>query len=150
VDVETFSSLGKLLAVVFPREGDCLMHVIERPEVRSDHGTVLTKAVLRAAEKLGLNQGALAHVLGVSEASVSRMKKGDYVLQDSSKAFELAVLFVRLFRSLDAIVGGDEAVARAWFANLNLTLHATPAEKVRTVAGLTDVIAYLDARQALV
>jgi DNA-binding XRE family transcriptional regulator len=124
--------------------------VIERPEVRSTQGTVLTKAVLRAAEKLGLNQGTLAHVLGLSEATVSRMKKGDYALQADTKPFELGVLFVRLFRSLDAIVGGDEAVSRAWFANPNLTLGATPAEKVRTVAGLTDVIAYLDARHALV
>jgi DNA-binding XRE family transcriptional regulator len=124
--------------------------VIERPEVRSTQGTVLTKAVLRAAEKLDLNQGALAHVIGVSEPTVSRMKKGGYVLQADTKPFELAVLLVRLFRSLDAIVGGDEAVARAWFANPNLTLGATPAEKVRTIAGLTDVLAYLDARQALV
>jgi DNA-binding XRE family transcriptional regulator len=124
--------------------------VIERAEVRSAQGTVLTKAVLRAAEKLDLNQGALAHVLGVSEATVSRMKRGGYVLQADTKPFELGALLVRLFRSLDAIVGGDEAVARAWFANPNLTLGATPAEKVRTVAGLTDVLAYLDARQALV
>ena len=126
------------------------MPVIERPEVRSAQGTVLTKAVLRAAGKLDLNQGALAHILGVSEATVSRMKKGDYVLQTGTKAFELGVLFVRLFRSLDAIVGGDEASARAWLANPNLALGATPAEKIRTVAGLVDVITYLDARQALV
>ena len=36
------------------------------------------------------------------------------------KSFELALLFIRLFRSLDAIVGGDEAVARAWLRNENL------------------------------
>jgi hypothetical protein len=124
--------------------------VIEKPVVNSAHVAVLTKATLRAAGKLGLNQGALAHILGLSEATVSRMKKGDYVLAADSKAFELAVLFVRLFRSLDAIVGGDEAVARAWLANPNLALGATPAEKIRTVAGLTDVIAYLDARRNLV
>jgi Protein of unknown function (DUF2384) len=78
------------------------------------------------------------------------MKKGDYVLHAGSKAFELGVLFVRLFRSLDAIVGGDEPAARAWLANPNLALGAKPAEKIRTVAGLTEVIAYLDARRNLV
>jgi DNA-binding XRE family transcriptional regulator len=124
--------------------------VIEKPVVHSAHQAALTKAALRAAGKLDLNQGALAHILGLSEATVSRMKKGDYVLAADSKAFELAVLFVRLFRSLDAIVGGDEAVARAWLANPNLALGATPAEKIRTVAGLTDVIAYLDACRNLV
>jgi hydrogenase maturation factor len=126
------------------------MQVLERPEVRSVQGTVLTKAVLRAADKLAVNQAALADILGLSEAQVSRMRKGDKVLQTGTKASELGVLFVRLFRSLDAIVGGDEAVARAWLANPNLALGAKPAERIRTVVGLIDVIAYLDARKALV
>jgi uncharacterized protein (DUF2384 family) len=124
--------------------------LVERPELHSAQGTVLTKAVLRAADKLDVKQSALAAILGVSEATVSRMKKGDYVLHTDTKAFELAVLFVRLFRSLDAIVGGDETAARAWLANPNLALGAKPLEKIRTVPGLMDVIAYLDARKALV
>ena len=111
---------------------------------------VLTKAVLNAADKLDVNGVALATVLGVSEATVSRMKSGDYRLDASRKEFELGVLFVRLFRSLDAIVGGDEAVARAWLANSNLALSGAPAEQIRTVTGLVDVIAYLDARRAIV
>jgi hypothetical protein len=100
-------------------------------------------------------EGGMAGPAGMAprlagKPTVSRMKKGDYVLQTGTKAFELGVLFVRLFRSLDAIVGGDEASARAWLANPNLALGATPAEKIRTVAGLVDVITYLHARQALV
>jgi hypothetical protein len=123
--------------------------VVESSQVRTAQGTVLTKAVLRAADKLDVNQAALAAILGVSEATVSRMKKGDYVLHADSKAFELAVLFVRLFRSLDEIVGGDEAVARAWLANPNLAFDAKPVEKIRTVPDLMDVITYLDARKSL-
>jgi DNA-binding XRE family transcriptional regulator len=122
--------------------------IAERPGVRLSQKAVLTKAVLRAADKLDVNQAALADILGVSEATVSRMRKGDYVLQ--AKAFELGVLFVRLFRSLDAIVGGDEAVARAWLASHNLALEAKPAEQIRTITGLTDVIAYLDARRSII
>jgi uncharacterized protein (DUF2384 family) len=123
--------------------------LVESPQVRSAQGTVLTKAVLLAADKLDVKQASLAAILGVSEATVSRMKKGDYVLHADSKAFELAVLFVRLFRSLDVMVGGDEAVARAWLANPNLALDAKPVEKIRTVPGLMDVITYLDARKSL-
>lgn len=126
------------------------MQVLESPEVRSAQGAALSKAALRAADKLGVSQAALASILGLSEASVSRMKKGDYILQPGAKAFELAVLFVRLFRSLDAIVGGDEAVASAWLANHNLALGAKPAEKIRSVPGLMNVIDYLDARKALI
>jgi hypothetical protein len=125
------------------------MPVLERTEIRSTQETVLTKAVLHAADKLDVKQAALAIILGVSEATVSRMRKSDYVLHADTKPFELGVLFVRLFRSLDAIVGGDEAVARAWLANPNLALDAKPAEKIRTVPGLMDVIAYLDARKSL-
>ncbi|MGO4869664.1 MAG: antitoxin Xre/MbcA/ParS toxin-binding domain-containing protein [Roseiarcus sp.] len=122
----------------------------ENRVVRPDRGVVLTKAVVRAAERLDVKARLLAAVLGVSEATVSRMKKGDFTLEAGAKPFELAVLFVRLFRSLDAIVGGDEAVARSWLANPNLALDGRPIEKIRTVVGLIDVIAYLDARRALV
>jgi Protein of unknown function (DUF2384) len=62
----------------------------------------------------------------------------------------LGVLFVRLFRSLDAIVGGDEAVARAWLANPTLALDAKPAERIRTIPGLMDVITYLDSCRSVI
>jgi hypothetical protein len=59
-------------------------------------------------------------------------------------------LFVRLFRSLDAIVGGDSNVASAWLRNANTVFGTAPVTKIQTVAGLVDVIAYLDARRALI
>lgn len=118
--------------------------------VRREEGTVVTKALLRAAEELGLTAKALAAVIGVSEATLSRMKKDGFALAPGTKPFELAVLFVRLFRSLDAIVGGDPQVARAWLGNANDALDGRPVDKIRTIAGLLDVIAYLDARRARV
>lgn len=117
---------------------------------RPEAGPVMTRAVVRAAEQLRLNARILASVIGVSEATVSRMKRGEFKLEPGTKPFELAVLFVRLFRSLDAIVGGDNAVAAAWIANPNTALDARPIEKLQTVSGLVDVIAYLDARRALI
>ena len=118
------------------------------PVIRPKQEVVLTKAVLRAADTLGVKARQLASVLGVSETTVSRMKKGGFLLEADTKPFELGVLFVRLFRSLDAIMGGDEHSARAWLENPNLALGAQPAEKIRSIAGLVDVIAYLDARRA--
>lgn len=116
----------------------------------SGQGVVLSKAVIRVGEQFELPAKTLAAILGVSEASVSRMKRGDFTLEPATKPFELGVLFIRLFRSLDAIVGGDGAVARAWLTNPNTVLKARPVEKIQTIAGLVDVIAYLDARRALV
>ena len=111
---------------------------------------VVTEAVIRAADQLGVNAKSLSAVLGVSEATVSRMRRKEFLLERGTKPFELGVLFVRLFRSLDAIVGGDETVAKAWIKNQNLALEARPLEKISTIAGLIDVIAYLDSRRALV
>ena len=113
-------------------------------------GAVITKATLRAADLLGITAKALSSIIGVSEATVSRMRKQDFALEAGTKPFELAVLFVRLFRSLDAIAGGDEPVARAWLRNENMALGDVPLEKIVTITGLVDVIAYLDARRALI
>ncbi len=121
-----------------------------RPISAADKGAVLTKATLKAASQLGLTNKLLATVIGVSEATVSRMRSGDYTLQHGQKAFELAVLFVRLYRSLDAIVGGDDAVAGSWLKNRNSVLDGEPIALIQTVPGLMNVIQYLDARRAIV
>ena len=113
-------------------------------------GRVMTKAVMRAASLLVVPQATLSRILGVSEATVSRMGAGTYQLTPGDKPFELAVLFVRLFRSLDAIAGGDAAVARAWLRNPNTTLDDTPLALVQSVSGLVNVVAYLDAARARV
>ena len=117
---------------------------------RPEAGAVVSKAVVRAADQLHLTARVLASVIGVSEATVSRMKRGEFGLEAGTKPFELGVLFIRLYRSLDAIVGGNDDVAAKWLANPNTALDARPIEKLQTVSGLVDVIAYLDARRALV
>lgn len=121
-----------------------------RPASTADQAAVLTKATLRAAAKLGLTNKLLATVIGVSEATISRMGTGGYTLQRGQKPFELAVLFVRLYRSLDAIVGGDDVVAGSWLKNRNTVLDAEPVALIQTVPGLMNVIQYLDARRAVI
>jgi hypothetical protein len=116
----------------------------------ADEATVVTKAVLRAAERLGVTNRLLAGILGLSEATISRMGSGAYLLTPGDKPFELAVLFLRLFRSLDAIVGGDQAAARAWLQSENTALGAAPIGLIPSLAGLVNVVGYLDARRALV
>ncbi|HUG41090.1 MAG TPA: MbcA/ParS/Xre antitoxin family protein [Longimicrobiales bacterium] len=112
------------------------------PEPARD--VVLTKAVRSAAARLALRNRHLAEVLGTSEATVSRLT-GGRTIDPRSKEGELALLFLRLFRSLDALVGGDEAKARAWLESENEHLGAVPAERIRRVEGLVDVVHYLDA-----
>ncbi len=126
------------------------MTIIDHQTVRAEEGAVVTRATLRAAARLGLKARKLAQVIGVSEPTVSRLKSGSVVLERGSKSFELAILFVRLFRSLDAVTGGDETVARAWLVNPNTALGGAPIDRIVGITGLFDVIAYLDARRALV
>jgi Antitoxin Xre/MbcA/ParS C-terminal toxin-binding domain/Antitoxin Xre-like helix-turn-helix domain len=113
-------------------------------------GAVVTKAALRAADLLGVSNKALAQIVGLSEASVSRMGSGGYTLTAGDKPFELAVLFIRFYRALDAIVHGDAGVARAWMTSPNTALGGTPLVLIQTLPGLVHAVAYLDARRALV
>ena len=68
---------------------------------------VLTKAVLRCAELMGLRTTQTASVLGLSKSTLSRMNDGSYLLKKNAKEWELAALLIRLYRSLDAIMAGD-------------------------------------------
>lgn len=86
---------------------------VAESDPRAD-GALVTKALLRAAGRLELISKDLARILGLSEATISRMNRGTYVLSPDQKPFELALLLVRLYRSLDSIAGGDPQVARAW------------------------------------
>jgi hypothetical protein len=116
--------------------------VAAKPENRS---ATVSKAVRRAAELLRLSQAVVAEILGVSTSSVSRLYAGTYLLQaERKKEWELALLFLRLFRSLDAILGHGEQ-ARAWLEGTNLALSGRPVELIRTTEGLVRVIQYLDA-----
>ena len=117
---------------------DALRAQIPAPEV------VLAKATLAAARRLGVTNRELARILGTSDASISRLGRDRTVRIDSAEA-RLAALFLRLFRSLDSIVGGDEEAARAWFRGDNLHLGGVPSERVQSVEGLVDVVHYLDA-----
>ena len=95
-----------------------------------------------------LAQADLARVIGVSGATLSRMANGRKALEAGSKPWQLAALFVRLFRSLDAIVGSDDAAARAWLRADNHALGGVPLALIREPAGLVRTVDYLDAARA--
>lgn len=109
-----------------------------------DPSLVTARAALAAADRLGLTNRHLAAVIGTSEASVSRMQRSRGV-DPASKEGELALMFVRLFRSLDALMGGSDDQSRAWMHAMNDHVGGVPAERIRTVEGLVDVVQYLDA-----
>jgi len=116
----------------------------------TERSAVVSKAASRAADWLGLTNAALARTIGVSEATASRLKAGTYVLEPSTKPYELALLLIRLFRGLDAVVGGDEASSRSWMVAVNRALGGVPRDLVQTVTGLLAAVDYVDAARARV
>lgn len=117
----------------------------------SQQQQVVAKAVLRAADRLQMPASELSKIVGMSESTLSRLRT------DPSKAsfrhrkdMELALLFLRVFRSLDALVGGEEEQASQWLRAPNQHLHGIPVDRMKDIEGLVHVAEYLDAMRAKV
>ena len=119
-------------------------------EVEEGDGKVLTTAITRIAEFWGLTNAKLGSVLGLSQATVSRLRSGRSELDPASKSFEAGQFLLRLFRSLDALLGSDDMAARTWLATPNLDLEARPFDLIDSFKGLMTVCDYVDAHRARV
>jgi plasmid maintenance system antidote protein VapI len=113
-------------------------------------GPLITKAFLRAGELLGLSQKDLADVIGISEAGISRLVNRGKALSIGGKETELALQFIRVFRSLGALLGGRETEMRKWLDAPNSALQGVPRELIKTLPGLFHVTQYLDAMRGKV
>ena len=120
-----------------------------QPRPTPDRSVVLTKATLSAAEQLGLSNADLAAVIGVSEPTISRLK-GSHgrTIDPKSKEGELALMLIRVFRSLDPLIGGDEGQRKAWMSSYNRALVGQPNQLIRKADGLVRTLAYLDGMRA--
>ena len=116
----------------------------------AEPAAVLSRAVARAADHLGLRQTQLARILGLSPATTSRLSNGSWQLAPESKSWELALAFVRLYRSLAALTGGETQAMRDWLHSGNDALGAVPGERMLSAEGLISVLQYLDAARGRV
>ena len=116
-----------------------------------DKAKVLTKAVVSTATYLDIPKNKLARILGVSGATVTRLYTDAYRLSPDKKEWDFAVLLVRLFRSLDSIVGGSANDARNWLNSENMALAGKkPADLIETTEGIVRVVTYLDSCRAVI
>ena len=114
-----------------------------------DPGAVVLDAAVRASELLGVSQAQLARIIGIDPSTLSRRVRSRKGLDTRSKEYEAALLWIRLFRSLDAIVGSHDASARAWLTSPNLAFAGQrPRELIDQTEGLVRVLQYLDAHRA--
>ena len=53
------------------------MRLVPQPDSLPSDSVIVIKALVRSADRIEMSNKLLARVIGVSEASVSRMRKGD-------------------------------------------------------------------------
>lgn len=111
---------------------------------------ILGKAFLRCIDNLQLSRAELSHIVGFSAASISRLCDGKKQIKPNSKEGELVLLLLRIYRSLDAMFGGNQQHCKLWLHAPNQHLQAIPLKKMYTICGLNEVAFYLDALRAKV
>lgn len=116
--------------------------------IQVDPGYVLAKAVGRSADLLGLSGAAVARIIGLSEPTVSRILKGERAIDPLSKEGELSLLLVRVYRSLDPLIGTDDQKRRDWMRGYNKALGGIPNKLIERTDGLVGTLNYLDGMRA--
>lgn len=109
-----------------------------------DASLVLGEAVLNAGAQLGLSATQVGQVIGRDRSSIGRNG-----VNPKSKSGELAMLLVRLFRSLYSIVGGQPGHMLHFMRTKNQGTQGVPQEQIYSVDGLVGVVQYLDAMRGL-
>ena len=120
------------------------MSALQQPNA----STTLMKAFNNACDSLGITREVKSKILGVNISTLSR--KNLIGFDETSKTAELQCHFIRLYRSLFAISGGDNAFMNHWFTTENKALNGTPALLCQNIEGLFRTNQYLDAMRGKV
>lgn len=111
-----------------------------------DKKRVLTKALIRMAEQFNLSRQELSAILGPSESSLSRIfSKPNVYIDPASKEGQLAIILLRLYRSLNTLFGGNEKQCQLWLRSENKHLNGKPILLIKSIEGLVLAVQYLDA-----
>ena len=105
---------------------------------------VLSKAVVRAAEWLGVNNAVLAEIIDLPATAVNRLHDGRLHIKEDSASFQHAADFVAVFTSLHMKFAADSYIARQWMTNDNTVLYEPPVLRMQRSGGLAAVRAYVE------
>ena len=101
---------------------------------------ILTKALLNAAKEMGIPTTYLAKIIGRDENSFKHPG-----INPDSKPGELALMLIRCYKSLYALVGGNSEHMQHWMHTKNKGTQGIPVEQILRIDGLVRVTEYLDA-----
>ena len=111
-----------------------------------DKKHVLAKALSRMAVQLDLSLQELSAIIGPSESTLRRLFcTPNRTLDPKSKEGQLALLLLRLYRSLNILFGGNTEQCQLWLRSNNTYLNAVPINLIQSIEGLIFTIQYLDA-----
>lgn len=112
---------------------------MKQPISNPDAPRVIATAVLNAGKALGLKRDEIGRIVGRDR---SRIRDGIDPLSPGGQA---ALLLVRCYRSLYALVDGDPEAMAHWMTTENRGTGGVPRDQVFDLVGLVDVVQYLDA-----
>lgn len=105
---------------------------------------VLTKATLRVAERLGVDDASLACIIGINVEAILGYRRGDMTIAPSAPEGGQSVLLIAVFCALDVLVGADEGHRIAWMTGENTALGGVPLQVIQRSGGLVTVLTYLE------
>lgn len=111
---------------------------------------LITEAYTAAGRELGLTLKQMAAVIGVSEPAMKNYSRGSATIS-SRKSRELSLGFIRVYRALFAILGGNREQLQHWMKTPNRHFNnQVPSELAATYQGLAQLNVYLDAMRGRV
>lgn len=112
--------------------------------IQKQKAFVLTKAICNLSKFYSFTGKDLSEIIGISEATASRLNQGKKLISPDTKEGEMALLLVRIYRSLNAMLGNNHEKAKAWLNSKNKYFQNTPLEEMKSIPGLISVLNYLD------
>lgn len=109
--------------------------------ITRDKQPIVMKAYINAYKTMGISDKDAAKLIGVGRSTLLRKLS----FETESKQNELQILFIRMYRSLFALFGGDITSIKHWYEHKNKHIRGVPRDLCFTVTGLVNVNAYLDA-----
>jgi Antitoxin Xre/MbcA/ParS C-terminal toxin-binding domain len=101
--------------------------------------SVLTSALLNASKEMGISTTHLGKVI---DKDSSEIKHTD--INPEGKSGELALMLIRCYTSLHALVGNNKKHMQHWMHTHNSGTQGIPVEQLLRIDGLVRVTEYLD------
>jgi len=109
-------------------------------KTKPQESQVLATAFLNAGKELGLSQSVLEVIIDRDRSSISRGG-----INPNTKSGELALMLIRVYRSLFVLMGGNSAQMKHWMKTPNVHTGGVPADQVLSIPYLVRIVEYLDA-----